>query len=142
MEHLRKIEPGVCTREACCSCHSATGRWDRLAGKPFCPHCQEALALGEAAPFVQRTQRRPCAVCHKTGTVTFGTFPLDHEELVEIDLCSEHLRALLGRSLGPHGFHQLRRQLRSVNLEVEDIFLLHDAFYNRSGKALQPTFSD
>jgi hypothetical protein len=59
---------------------------------------------------------------------------------VEIDLCPEHLRGLLGRRLSAPAFGQLRRRLQQLGLDVERIFLLHDAFYDPQGKALQPAF--
>jgi hypothetical protein len=32
----------------------------------------------------------------------------------------------------------MRRQLRAVGVSVEDVFLLHSAFYDLNGRALQP----
>jgi hypothetical protein len=55
-----------------------------------------------------------------------------------MDVCSEHLRALVGRRLGPHAFEQMRRQLFGLGLEVTNIFLLHEAFYDEQGRAIQP----
>lgn len=126
-------------RLPCCRCGDATRPWDRIAGKTYCPNCLEALALGEAAPIQERTDRRRCAVCHYQGTVRFLTFPLHCRRPVELDLCAEHLRALVGRRLGPHAFEQLRRQLYVLGLETAEIFLLHDAFYDEKGRALQPS---
>ena len=63
---------------------------------------------------------------------------LNSRRPVEIDLCAEHIRALAGRRLGPHAFEQLRQQLYSLGLEVAQIFLLHEAFYDAHGRALQP----
>jgi hypothetical protein len=40
--------------------------------------------------------------------------------------------------LGPYAFNQLRRQLATLGLGVEDLFLLHGAFYDSQGRALQP----
>jgi hypothetical protein len=48
------------------------------------------------------------------------------------------MRGLVGRRLGPHAFEQLRRQLYALELETREIFLLHEAFYDPSGRALQP----
>ena len=123
---------------ACCRCHEGKGHWDRIAGKPYCPNCQELLAQGEADPLVERTQKQRCAVCSQLGTVCYATYPLNAETPVEMDLCPEHLRGLLGRRLGPYAYHQLRRELRTVGLEADAIFLLHDAFYDVNGRALQP----
>jgi hypothetical protein len=55
-----------------------------------------------------------------------------------MDLCPEHLRALIGRRLSPAAFHQLRRQLFTLGLDPEAIFLMHGAFYDQGGQALQP----
>jgi len=94
--------------------------------------------LGLSAPLAVRTEKNQCAVCSRVGTVRYLTFPLQASTAVEIDLCAEHLRALLGRRLGPYAFHQLRRRLHVLGLGVELIFLLHDAFYDDYGHALQP----
>ena len=122
----------------CCRCGDSARPWDRIAGKTFCPSCMELLALGEAEPIVERTDRRRCAVCHHQGTLRYLTFPLRSRRPIEIDLCAEHMRALVGRRLGPHAYEQLRRQLYSLGLETHEIFLLHDAFYDPRGRALQP----
>src|SRR4051812_31772717 len=55
--------------QPCTRCETTDRRWDRIADKPFCPECQEALVLGQAAPFRERTERNLCAVCSKTGTL-------------------------------------------------------------------------
>jgi hypothetical protein len=122
----------------CCRCHSAERSWDRIAGKAYCPECQEALVLGMAEPLVEPTEKNCCAVCGRVGTVCYLTFPLQSAMPVEMDLCPEHLRALLGRRLGPYAFNQLRRRLHNLGLGVELIFLLHEAFYDEQGRALQP----
>jgi hypothetical protein len=122
----------------CSRCASAQRHWDRIAGKAYCPECQESLVLGLAAPFCERTENKSCAVCGRMGTLCYLTFPLQSAAPVEMDLCSEHLRALLGRRLGPYAFHQIRRRLHVLGLGTELIFLLHDAFYDEQGRALQP----
>ncbi|MCS6851547.1 MAG: hypothetical protein NZ700_10325 [Gemmataceae bacterium] len=122
----------------CCRCAKGQQRWDRIAGKPYCPHCQEALARGEAPPLVERTEPRVCAACARRGTVAFISFPLDHAQAVEIDLCPDHLRGLVARQLGPHAYFQLARQLHTLGIDADDIFLLHGAFYDECGRALRP----
>jgi hypothetical protein len=94
--------------------------------------------MGESTPLVERTAKNRCAVCGKVGTVTFHTFPLQGTAPVAIELCPEHLRSLIGRCLGPYAFNQLRRQLQGLGLGAEDLFLLHGAFYDGQGRALQP----
>lgn len=128
----------VFPRIPCCRCGDGSRWWDRIAGKTYCPHCLEALALGEAAPMVERTERRRCAVCHHQGTLRYLTFPLHSRRPIEMEMCAEHLRALVARRLGPHSFEQLRRQLFGLGIEVKDVFLLHEAFYDEYGRALQP----
>jgi hypothetical protein len=122
----------------CCRCNRGGGRWDRLADQAFCPHCQEALALGEADPLVVPTTKNRCAICDHVGTVRFLTFPLQSPDAVELDLCPEHVRGMVGRHLGPFAYHQLRRQLDAMGIQVNDIFLLHEAFYDLYGRALHP----
>jgi hypothetical protein len=139
MERLRVSSLDRSTfRIACSRCIAGERNWDRIAGQPYCPNCQEALIVGESDPLVERAERRPCAVCGRIGILRYVTFPLNAHAPVEIDLCGEHLRALLGRRLGPFAFHQLRRQLRGLKLQAEDIFLLHSAFYDHEGRALRP----
>lgn len=123
----------------CCRCARAERSWDRIAGKAYCPECQEALVMGLADPLVERTEKKRCGACDRAGTVRFLTFPLQEATPVEMDLCPEHLRALLGRRLSAAAFGQLRRRLQVLGLGVEMIFLLHDAFYDEQGHALQPT---
>jgi hypothetical protein len=122
----------------CCRCGIVGECWDKLADKPFCPDCQESLARGDGPPLIEPTERRTCCVCSRVGTVRYLTQPLNTTVLLEMDVCPEHFRALLARCLGPFAFHQLSRQLRNLNLGVEQVFLLHDAFYDRQGRALQP----
>ena len=139
MESMRLAPVGsVFPQIPCCRCADNTRAWDRIAGKTYCPSCTEALAMGEGKPVVEKTDKRRCVVCHHLGTVRYLTFPLHSRRPVEMDFCAQHLRALVGRRLGPHAFEQLRRQLYALGLEVCDVFLLHDAFYDEQGRALQP----
>jgi len=139
MDHLRILSiDNVVPTTSCSNCPESQRPWDRIAGRPYCPRCLEALALGEAAPLALKTEKRYCAVCHQTGTVRFMTFPLQSQQAVEVDLCGEHLRAIIGRRLGPHAFEQLRRLLSSQGVLVGQIFLLHGAFYDSHGRALHP----
>jgi hypothetical protein len=139
MDSIRLAQAGsVFPRIPCCRCGDSTRSWDRLAGKTYCPNCTEALAMGESEPIIEKTDKRRCTICHHLGTVRFLTFPLNTRRPVEMDVCSEHLRALVGRRLGPHAFEQLRRQLYALGLEVSEIFLLHEAFYDDRGRAIQP----
>jgi len=139
MDSVRLASPDdVYVGVACCRCAEKDRRWDRTAGKAYCPNCQEALALGEAEPLIERTEKRLCAACSRQGTISFVTFPLDAPRPVEIDVCPEHLRGLLGRCLAPRAFHQLRRQLFLLGVDVAEVFLLHKTFYDSHGRALQP----
>jgi hypothetical protein len=109
-----------------------------VADKPICPDCQEVLALGEGEPLVEPLQKRRCAVCLMNGTVCYRTYPLQSTTSVEIDLCPRHFRALLGRRLDRYSFRRLARQLQTLLLSVQQVFLLHDAFYDDDGRPLQP----
>jgi hypothetical protein len=122
----------------CGRCGRNGGRWDRIAETPYCPHCQESLALGEAEPLILPTAKNRCAVCDHVGTVQFLTFPLQAPDALVLDLCPQHLRGLIGRHMGPFAYHQLRRQLDAMGINVNDIFLLHEAFYDMYGRALHP----
>lgn len=140
MDSLRLAPAGsVFPKIPCCRCADNVRSWDRVAGKTYCPHCLEELALGESPPIVERTEKRRCAICRRIGTVRYLTFPLRSRRPLEVDLCGEHLRDLIGRRLGRHAFDHLRRQLTGVRIETNEIFLLHEAFYDQDGQALQPT---
>jgi hypothetical protein len=124
--------------QPCCRCGAVALGWDTIAGKPYCPHCEEAIVQGDGEPLIVSAQPRQCCACAKVGTVTLQTFPLKASHPVEMDLCPNHLRALLGRKLGAHSYGQLRRQLAVLDLDVHDVFLLHEAFYDACGRALLP----
>jgi hypothetical protein len=142
MDSLRRlcVEEAPAT-EACSRCGCEDGRWDRIGDKPFCPRCEEAMMQGEIEGVRERPLEADCAVCGKSGTLRFLTFPLNADDAVEMHLCSEHFRNLLGRRLPPHAYHQLRRLLSTIKLDTREVFLLHDAFYNNSGRALRPIHS-
>jgi len=122
----------------CCRCGQKALGWDRIAGKPYCPACEEAIVQGESDPLIEPTQRRPCTACRTIGSITVQTFPLKSNCPLEMDLCPEHLRGLLGRKLAAHAYTHLRRQLTQFGLDVSDVFLLHEAFYDAKGRARQP----
>src|SRR5262249_35150420 len=96
------------------------------------------LVLGLARPLTERTEPNGCAACGRVGTVCFSTFPLNQPLPVEMDLCPEHLRRLLGRRLGPGAFNQVRRQLRVLGLSAEEVFLLHRASSHPKAAPLPP----
>jgi hypothetical protein len=122
----------------CCRCGLDRDRWDQIAGKTYCPNCQEDLAMGEGDPLVERTEKKPCIICSRVGTLRFLTYPLRAKAPVDMDLCAEHLRSLVGRCLRPEAFRRLSRRLAQLHLSSGEIFLLHDAFYDKNGRALQP----
>jgi hypothetical protein len=139
MDGLRVVAPECVTPlEACGRCGAEGCRWDRVNDRPYCPDCQEALIQGHADPVTLRTERRRCTLCNRLGCLRFLTFPLRAPEPVEMDLCGAHFRALLGRRLDPSGYARLRRQLGTLSLSPQTIFLLHEAFYDDDGQALQP----
>jgi hypothetical protein len=139
MDRLRLASPqSIPPFLPCCRCGQSEGCWDRIAGKAYCPDCQEMLAVGEGDPLIEPTEKHHCAVCNRVGTICFHTFPLQSRTPVAMDLCPEHLRGLLARCLSPFAYFQLQRQLQRVGVRVQDLFLLHDAFYTSQGHALQP----
>jgi len=139
MEGLRVVAPEYLSPlEPCCRCRAKGCHWDRINGEPYCPDCQEAVAQGHAEPLVLRAERRACALCGHIGSVRFLTFPLGSRPPLEMDLCAAHFRGLLGRQLEPEAFTRVRRLLEAVKLSPRGIFLLHEAFYDEEGQALQP----
>ncbi len=139
MDSLRVVPKGtVSPLTPCCRCDAAGSQWDHIMGRAYCPDCEESLALGEGPPLILRTEKRGCVICSHLGTVRFLTFPLHAPSPVELDLCPEHFRALLGRRLGPQAFQQLSGGFRAMGLAVDQIFLLHEVFYDSTGRALQP----
>jgi hypothetical protein len=139
MEGLRQVTiEGLKPKSACIRCAATGCPWDHIGGKPICPDCQEQLALGEGEALVERLRPHHCAVCAKKGTVPYLTFPLRARDPMEIDLCAAHFQALLGRRLDRHAYGQLARQLRNLGLNVHQVFLLHEAFYDAEGQPLQP----
>jgi len=122
----------------CCRCAAAGCPWDRVAGKPICPDCQESLVVGEGPPLIERVEGRVCAICRQTGTLRYLTYPLQSERPIEMDLCGHHLRCLLSRRLDRLAQKQLEQMLRKIGVTVKQVFLLHEAFYDEKGRPLQP----
>jgi hypothetical protein len=131
-------DEGQVPRAPCSRCRATGCPWDRIAGKPICPDCQEMLALGEGEPLVERLCPRTCSLCPHCGTVPYVTFPLRARAPLEIDLCPEHFHALLGRRLDRYAFRRLGRHLQALGLSPHQVFLLHEAFYDEHGHPLQP----
>ena len=134
IKHLDTVPPMA----PCFRCGAGGRQWDRIAGNPLCPNCQEALVLGEVPALRELGDKEPCTVCARRVTVKFLTLPLNADLPVELSLCSEHLSCLLARKLGPYAFIQIRRQLRALSLATDDVFLLHGEFYDQHGHALRP----
>lgn len=124
--------------QPCSRCRAQGCPWDALAGTPVCPDCQQLMLLGEIPPMRLTPTPGVCAVCPRNRIVLFQTAPLRSNRTLEIDLCSEHLLALLGRRLSPRSMKRLNRQLEVLGLNCQRIFLLHESFYDPLGRALQP----
>jgi hypothetical protein len=77
-------------------------------------------------------------VCGSRGAVPYLTFPLHAADPLEIDLCPGHFHAFMGRRLDRSSFRNLTRQLQALGLNVQQVFLLHEAFYDENGRPLQP----
>jgi hypothetical protein len=123
----------------CIRCQSDGCPWDRIGDKPICPDCQERLALGEGPPLAEKLDRsHSCAICGEAGTVPYLTYPLHLKEPLEIDLCGHHLEALLYRRLDRPSFQHLVEMLDNVGVTIQQVFLLHSAFYDTAGRPLQP----
>jgi hypothetical protein len=139
MEGLRLMAAETSASLVACSRCQATGcPWDRIAGKPICPDCQEQMILGETPPLLERVEKHACAVCQHTGTLRYLTFPLRGTRAVEIDLCSNHFQALLARRLDRYALKQFGKQLQGHGIQTQQLFLLHEAFYDDKGQPLQP----
>src|SRR5947209_13062498 len=105
MEGLRLVKTErSAPQQPCVRCGASGCPWDRIAGKPLCPDCQELVALGEAEPLRERAENLPCSICRGRGTLRYLTFPLQAAGAVEFDLCAEHFQALLGRRLDESAF--------------------------------------
>jgi hypothetical protein len=96
------------------------------------------LALGEGEPLVERLIGRRCTVCGSGGTVPYLTYPLHASDPLEVDLCPAHFHALMGRRLDRPAFRILSRHLQNLGMSVQQVFLLHEAFYDENGRPLQP----
>ena len=131
-------DAGISPRCPCSRCGAIGCHWDCLVGQPTCPDCQVELLRGEGNALVLKRERRGCAICEQLGTVRYLTLPLHESEPVEIDLCPSHLRDLMARRLTRRAFKRLRRQLNLLGLAAEQIFLLHESFYDDAGAALRP----
>jgi hypothetical protein len=139
MKGVRVVSADPKTAQAPCSrCRAEGCPWDRIAGKPICPDCQEQLALGEGEALVERLQPGRCAACRMAGSVLYQTYPLHAPRPIEIDLCPRHFRALLSRRLDRPAFRRLVEQLAGLGLNVGQVFLLHEAFYDDQGRPLHP----
>jgi hypothetical protein len=139
MEGLRVLTCEEATPQAPCIRCQATGcPWDRIAGKPMCPDCQEQLILGGGPPLVEKVEKRTCVICQHNGTLRYVTYPLHAARPVELDLCSLHYQSLLGRRLDGYAIKQLTRLLQPLGIKAQQLFLLHEAFYDEKGRALQP----
>ena len=88
--------------------------------------------------MLERVEKHHCAICQHTGTLCYLTFPLRGTRAVELDLCAAHFQALLGRRLDRYALKQLGRQLQTHGINAQQLFLLHEAFYDDKGRALQP----
>jgi len=128
--------------EPCSRCRAQGCPWDRLDGAPLCPDCQQLLLLGQGDPIRIVPVEGRCAVCRVPRVVRYQTSPLRSQRLLEIDLCPDHLEALLGRRMSPRALARLALHLEELGLSSAQIFLLHESFYDTAGRALQPVPDD
>jgi hypothetical protein len=141
---MRRLPPDIVLPQPCCRCTDDSRSWDQIAGKSYCPNCLEDLAVGEADYLIEWPQPILCDACSELDrekrikTVTFLTWPLQSVCPMEMALCGNHLRDLCGRRLRPFPFESLVGRLAFLELKPADVFLLHAAFYDLNGIALQP----
>ncbi len=121
----------------CERCENETNLWDRLAGHVLCPECIEQMMIGIAPPIREPVTDVRCAICAALG-VTFETNLHRSRIAVHVPLCGDHLRDLAARRLDPPSFSVLYARLKNLSINRQKIFLLHDAFYDERGKALNP----
>jgi hypothetical protein len=139
MEAVRLLEGEKLGPLAACSrCQAVGCPWDRIAGRALCPDCQNLLVRGEAPALIESPRRAPCAVCRKPLTLPYVTFPLHTIVPLELDLCAEHIQALIARRLDAGALTTLARLLQTLGVTVQQVFLLHEAFYDAQGRPLQP----
>ena len=129
-------------RAPCCRCHAVRSPWDRIGNHILCPDCQELLVRGEGEPLTQKLHKDRCAICRTKGTVRCLTYPLHSSRPLEIDLCPAHFREYLSRRLDRSALDTLSRNLQSLGLDLSQIFLLHEAFYDDNGRPIQPIQED
>ena len=126
----------------CQRCGAEGCAWDRLAGMPLCFECQEELIVGASTPLKVKADHNLCTLCRHRNVIAYLTLPLYEPECLEMDLCVRHLTALLGRRLTGRAYRKLRARLNRLGYAVEQFFLLHEAFYDEEGLALQPITVD
>lgn len=132
-EQEGEVRPVACSR-----CRNQERLWDRVGSRTYCPGCQEAILLGEHEPLRERVQRGVCLICSCERIVRFVTYPLHRQQGIEMELCPGHLRELLGRRLKAGAYFQVVRRLRHLGLKANEVFLLHDEFYDHDGLARLP----
>lgn len=122
----------------CGLCGARGCPWDLLDEIPVCPDCEEALALGEAAPLALPLQAGDCAGCGAGGTVPYATYPRHCKRPLDVPLCAPCFRALLGRRLRQDAHARLSAWLALRALRTEDVFLLSGAYYDETGLMTDP----
>lgn len=141
MKSLRLIRATSMNIELPCLICDAYGcPWDQIGNKPICTDCQERIMLGEIDPWQIPAEEGACLLCSSQSTIRYLTFPLCDPDPIEMDLCGRHLHALISRSLTSRAYRRLRRHVNRLGFAIEQFFLLHEAFYDEEGQALQPFF--
>lgn len=132
------LENQVFAMPPCVNCGDNSCHWDLVGGAPFCPSCLEDVAMGEdCGALTIRSSPAHCVICGQRGTIPFASFPRNWNRPIEFDLCGYHARSVIARALGPQAVGKLRIVLCGMGIDPESIFLLHDAFYDKHGVALQ-----
>lgn len=130
--------------KACALCKMKGCPWDEIDSVPLCPDCLEGLAAGEIEAVKFSVIRSAhCCICRSLGAVRFVTVPLrtPAHMVTTLGFCPLHLRALVGRSLDHKDFGYLAVLLAAFGLRTYQVFLLHEAFYDQDGRAVDPVDS-
>jgi hypothetical protein len=140
MDSIRLLPEDKKAPKPCSRCDNNGHYWDRIAGRVYCHNCLEDIAAGMTHHIAEPSEPRKCAAKTSTcsfGTLRFFTYLLGTQTPIEIDLCGKHLRELISRDM-VYAHHVLRTELAKFQIDIEQIFLLHGAFYDARKGPLLP----
>ena len=114
--------------------------------------CGDVAEVKSGPGFYKARNSELRAVMRRNGDLAHHTSPNVDVAAIQLDdlamECDDSLQYLLAflmlrvcvilRRLNARAFQNLRGQLQDLGLKAEQVFLLHEAFYDRHGRALQP----